>query len=598
MAGITAFFSLTKQSDSQKHLLERILLSSFPLPSTQKTIADVEDTRAAFGGVFPKHFQRATSTAKSKSGHLLFYGELYNQLGSTTEAEFALTILDTHGIAGLKDMNGPFALFHWNQHKQTLIAATDRLGRFPLFYCFLGNCICITTDLHPLFASGLITPSIDHSSLIDFLTIGFPLGENTLFEKIKSASAGEYLTCSQKGIEKTRYWKPEYPDTLNDVQPMVEVFQQCNERAIAKRPTSIVALSGGWDSRATIAALATSKNEFSAMTFGEPKSTDVALASGIASHLQLQHEVISADKDFFDSFDSLAEQVIILGNCNATIDLAFQLFAFKQLSPRYPMLLDSAGCEFRRGVRAKIAAQSASSSSDISDFLLSMYSTGIWNTNIIAKEIYEQGRLSTHSRLTHWLESLHLHSFEDEIDAFSWYELWSHHYAHGTPLQTSAIACHMPYSDNEFYDLFLQADRSIRWSHRFHQAVIKSLRPSLEQFPISYGHIRVPYGENPLRYAPMVYHRVNNKLSSISGLQWLNSFDNWRPFRPYHKWFVRQLEEYTREMLSSQALVSSGYFNTKGVHEFLAQQKSSPQDISHGISVLLTLAHLLRYITR
>jgi len=556
----------------------------------------LRDSNIAFGGVFPKHFQRTTSTASSNSSCLIFYGELYNQLGALTEAEFALHLLNSSGVRGLEKMNGPFALFLWNQRDQTLLAASDRLGRFPLFYCHVEKNVCITTDLHPLFASGLMIPSIDREGIVDFLTIGFPLGGKTLFGEIEITSAGEYLTCSARGIEKTRYWKPEYSNILHDVQPMVEVFQQCNERAVTKRPGSVIALSGGWDSRATIASLANSTREFSCMTFGEKNSTDVELATGITSHLQLQHELISADNDFFDSFESLADQVIVLGNFSATIDLAFQLFAFKQLAQRYQMLLDSAGCEFRRGIRAKIAAQRASSSSDIADFLLSMYSTGIWNSRIIARDLYEQERLSTHSRLMHWLEGLHLPSFDEEIDAFSWFELWGHHYAHGTPLQTSTIACHMPYSDNEFYDLFLQADRSIRWSHMFHQAAIKSFQPSLERFPISYGHIRVPYGENPLRFIPMVYHRVNNKLSSMSMLKWFNRFDNSKPFRPYHKWFVGPLEEYTIDMLNSQVLVSSGYFNRAGVNELVSTQRSSPQDISHGISILLTMAHILRYI--
>jgi len=598
MAGITAVYSRLKGEQPLTQHVKSILDCSAPLPEMETIIPALPSPMFAMGGVYTKHFQRTNAFFTGEAGTVLFYGELYNDLGSSSEAEFTYHIIAKHGVECCKELNGPFAFFFWNAKENLLVAVTDRLGRFPLFYAETHGKVYVTTDLHPLFASGVISPSLNTESIIDLLTIGFPLGEKTLFEGVQRATAGEYLIVSRDGIEKKTYWNPGYTNSLTTTDSMVETFIACNNRAIEKRPGSVVALSGGWDSRATIAVLSHHPKLLSVMTFGEPGSTDVTLATQISHKLQLRHSIISSSAGFFDRFRTLANDVITHGSGHTTIDIAFQMNAFHTLAGTTPMLLDSAGCEFRRGIRAKIAAKNAKSSDDITDFLLSMYATGVWNSDIVGKDFYHQESHSTHERLTGWLESLSLPAYEEQIDAFSWYELWAHHYAHGYPLQTSVIACHMPYSDNEFYDLFLQADRSIRWSHRFHEAVISSQQPLLEHVPISYGHVSVPYGEHPLRYVPMAYHKFISSVSRRSGMQWLEQFDNAKPFRPYHTWYVNELSAYVEEMLFNDGFLSSGFVRKEGIRSLLQRQKLSSHDLSHSISMLLTLAHLVEYVKR
>ena len=196
MAGITAFYSNTERDIPLKKLVELTTYSSFPLSNSITQITDVGSPRVAFGGVYPKHFQRKINIASSTFGTLILYGELYNEHGWMNEAEFALNTLRQNGIAGIASLNGPFALFFWNELEQSLLAATDRLGRFPLFYFSVDDCYGITTDLHSVFASGILKPSLRLESVVDFLTIGFPLGEHSMFENVNRVAGGEYLLCS------------------------------------------------------------------------------------------------------------------------------------------------------------------------------------------------------------------------------------------------------------------------------------------------------------------------------------------------------------------------------------------------------------------
>jgi hypothetical protein len=269
---------------------------------------------------------------------------------------------------------------------------------------------------------------------------------------------------------------------------------------------------------------------------------------------------------------------------------------YDRMTQLYSSVIDSAGCEFHRGIRARQTVQAAKRTEHVSRFLTNMYSTGIWNNNTIGTDFFRKHASRTESELTEWLDSLGPVSRMDQIDAFTSKELWAHHYAHGYPLQTSIIACQMPFSDNEFYELFLQSSSDIRWTHAFHSAVIRRFAPKLERIPISHGHIKVPYGEAITRYVPVVYHRVISRAASVGTLSWLRRLDNYMPFTPYYRWYGHELESYVQDMLGDSTLSTSGYINVESVLHLCEIQKKQQQDLSHPITIALTLAHLLEYV--
>ena len=48
----------------------------------------------------------------------------------------------------------------------------------------------------------MIIPKLREKSIVDFLTIGFVTGDESIFEGIKRITAGEYLSCSFDNVEK------------------------------------------------------------------------------------------------------------------------------------------------------------------------------------------------------------------------------------------------------------------------------------------------------------------------------------------------------------------------------------------------------------
>jgi asparagine synthetase B (glutamine-hydrolysing) len=319
MSGITAFIRFQEESPPLERLLDRTLKATCPLPDLKIVTAQTNTAHVVFGGTFPKHFQRQAETISEGGMDLLLYGELYNELGGKDEAEFALNCIRRGDDNELRNLNGPFTLLLHNSNTHDLTIITDRLGRFPVFCGKFGETLFFTTDLHSLFNAGVIAPHLDDESMADFLTIGFPLGDQSLFRGVRRITGGTVVTISRSGVTRRTYWDHRCENSLEDTDALVSTFRECVSRAVKRAPKIAITLSGGWDSRATVAALpATADAEVWAVTYGVPESSDARIARRVAERLHIPHELAPVDEAFFDNFSGWTDKVLKLSGGHAT----------------------------------------------------------------------------------------------------------------------------------------------------------------------------------------------------------------------------------------------------------------------------------------
>ncbi|HTK81646.1 MAG TPA: hypothetical protein VL633_05095 [Bacteroidota bacterium] len=591
MAGITALLS---KRQNACELVRKALDSTFDLQSLQTVIVPLENTCVALGAALPRHLTRHAMYSTASARALLFYGEIYNDMAGSEEASYTLSNYLRQGTDSFSGLNGPCSFLIWDEETKELLAVTDRLGRYPFFYFSAGEVFGITTDLDAVFSSGILRPALLQESLVDFSTIGFPLGTKSLFEGVQRLAGGSVLQAGPDGVEVRRYWQPSFNTGYGQADQLVDTFEMCTRRAVEQYPGCTATLSGGWDSRATWAILGRSGSDVVPSTYGVPKSTDITLAEDVSRELHLAHAVIYPDADFFRSFHDLAAEIIIRGNGHLPIDLAFQLYAYRKLSERFTMMLDSAGCEMRRGIRAQRAAQHGKRDIDLANFLISMYRAGL--ESVLTGEFLGDTCGDTARRITASFDRLPGVSQTEKIDSFSYHELWSHSYAHGYPMQSGLITVRMPYTDNEFYDQYLAAEPSVRWSHKFQHTVIERFAPELKNIPVAHGGIAIPYGETFAQYAPAAYHLALTTLVRSIHAPSLLAFDNNRPFRPYHRWYGNELRTYVREMLLGGLLREMNIFKMNEIETLIQRQETSALDFSRSLHSLLTLAHLQEYV--
>lgn len=212
---------------------------------------------------------------EDKSLWAVFNGEIYNfpELRKELEArghhfythsdtEVILHLYEEMGSDCVQKLRGMFAIALYDEQKQTLLLARDRMGKKPLHYAlhegrlFFGSEIKTILALHPELAE------IDPEGLLQYFYFGYIPDPHTAFQKIHKLPAGHLMEYCKGEVKIRRYWDlPEYGThpAMSEEECLDELERQLEEavrlRLISDVPLGAL-LSGGVDSSIIVALMA------------------------------------------------------------------------------------------------------------------------------------------------------------------------------------------------------------------------------------------------------------------------------------------------------------------------------------------------------
>ena len=246
---------------------------------------------------FPHHlafgFRRFSIVDLTSRGHqpywnpdrsvcLIYNGEIYNYKEIKQELEAAgypfISTCDTEvllasylhwGIDCLNRFNGPIALVLYDQKRQRLILARDRIGKSPLYYSVLEGSLYWASEIKSIFSlAGQNSFTINEQAVYDYLTYGWRDLDHTTFWKgihtVPSASWIEWPIDQTPDFDKftgkiRRYW--DFPSSRINSQELSfskaqdQFFELLTDavriRARADAPLAF-SLSGGLDSSSLV----------------------------------------------------------------------------------------------------------------------------------------------------------------------------------------------------------------------------------------------------------------------------------------------------------------------------------------------------------
>ncbi|GAG59852.1 unnamed protein product, partial [marine sediment metagenome] len=153
-----------------------------------------------------------------------------------------------------------------------------------------------------------VKKSLRKDAIIDFFLFGYLLGDKTLFEHIHQLPPASILEISRHGRKLTKYWDYEYDEEYGTspkeelIDELGRLWQKAVERRIKKDETIIIPLSGGFDSRAILAAAlrCAPKDKIITFTFGEPGSFDFEIGKLVAKKAGVKNIPLGVEKKDFE----------------------------------------------------------------------------------------------------------------------------------------------------------------------------------------------------------------------------------------------------------------------------------------------------------
>ena len=261
---------------------------------------------------------------------ITFNGEIYNfqdlraalearghSFQTRSDTEVLLAAYLEYGVACLDHLRGMFAFAIWDQRKQELFIARDRLGIKPLYYVYTDDgSLYFASEIKALLVASAVKAALNYPALPDYLANHATSGEQTLFRGVKRLLPGHLMTWRDGELKVRSYWDVDFSkdetapsDDKLYVQQWSELFRESVRlRLMADVPLGMF-LSGGIDSSAIAAVMSGMVSEpiktFS-VAFAEREANELEYARIIAELYKTDHhEIIVSPEQFFDALPRL-----------------------------------------------------------------------------------------------------------------------------------------------------------------------------------------------------------------------------------------------------------------------------------------------------
>jgi asparagine synthase (glutamine-hydrolysing) len=353
MCGIAGIFEFDRAARADRHLLERmteliahrgpddshhVLRGNIGLGHRRLSIIDLSSA-----GRQPMSNEDGTVWI-TYNGECYNYRELAARLRSrghafrsSSDTEVILHLYLEQGERFLEEIDGMFALAIWDERKQSLLVARDRIGIKPLYYFADRHRFLFASEMKALLADDRIPVDLDPVALADYFHLLSIPDPRSILKGIRKLSPGHYLVVNQRGIEQHRYWDLDIrPDRNASFEAVCGEFRErfatsVTSHMIADVPVGAF-LSGGVDSSAIVAA-ASPVSELPIETFsitfpGLAEFDESAYAAAAAAHCGAQHHEFNLTPNLIDGLS----QVAWYADEPFAISSAFALFFLAKLA--------------------------------------------------------------------------------------------------------------------------------------------------------------------------------------------------------------------------------------------------------------------------
>jgi asparagine synthase (glutamine-hydrolysing) len=191
---------------------------------------------------------------------VVYNGEIYNykalkaelearghKFKTQSDTEVLVHGYEEYGEGIVKKLNGMFAFSLWDERKQKLLLARDRVGIKPLYYFHSGSTLVFGSEVKTILKQPAYKKELDLGSLALYSYFGYlPSGES-MFAGIFKLAPGHLLTFYKSRIEIKKYFAVVCNKNVDGISLDSLLERSVIEQLRADVPVGVL-LSGGLDS--------------------------------------------------------------------------------------------------------------------------------------------------------------------------------------------------------------------------------------------------------------------------------------------------------------------------------------------------------------
>lgn len=256
-----------------------------------------------------------------------FNGEIYNFQGlvhelearghrfrTRSDTEVIVHAWEEWGERAVERFRGMFAFAVWDERKQTLWVARDRVGKKPFYYLVDQNRFIFGSELKAVLEAPGVSRELDPEALSDYLSLLYVPNPKSIFRSIRKLPPAHYAVVTGDRFEVRPYWDLSFEPQhgLPEERLMDELLGVLDEstriRLMSEVPLGAF-LSGGVDSSAVVAFMARASETpvlTNSISFSVASYDESAHARRVAELFHTDHHEYRVTPDAIPVIEELA----------------------------------------------------------------------------------------------------------------------------------------------------------------------------------------------------------------------------------------------------------------------------------------------------
>ncbi len=384
----------------------------------------------------------------------------------------------------LPELNGAFFFAFWDHDAQTLVAANDRFGLYPMYWSHRNGRFCLASRVLCSVLADVVPGDWDLSGAAMLLVLDDMLGETTMVEDVAAFPQATVLRKTGDRLIWRRYWRYQYTGDA-DGSPaeigmvLADQFVRSVYRQTRSTNNVAVTLSGGLDSRAIVAAARRSDIAIDTYTWGAPHCLDRQIARRVSQTFGYPHHghdyQVGRITECLDQSGILAEGMNNYFDCHMATHLPC-------IDRNMQIVLNGyAGDLLLGGSYLRSSWMGALTIDALADLLFAWRNVGVSETELPNAIADGPDRLAiSHLPSTVYRNLLRSTSSEttpDCVDQFMLENRVRRTTSIGTVLLRSRIESAACFFDYDFVDMVLKVRAPLRAEHRVYRHMLAALDP-------------------------------------------------------------------------------------------------------------------------